>query len=254
VQTSKASELIEREFYHKKREIHCRDEEANAYDHQFSSLRNAREIAFILRNFKIKHSDLILEVGSGTGRHTVEFTKKAPKVVALDYSIESLKISKSQSKCQVVLADLCFLPFKASVFDKTAGISIFQHIPTMRSRIAGLKEIQRVTKEGGAFLIMVYNNRLWERVKGRPKCGYHRGLIYYHRFEILELKQILLSVFSKIVGINYLILEETPILSPLRFLYRIGLANIVFSTLDVLEKMPLFHLLLCDHILSICRI
>lgn len=245
---------VEREFEYKRKEIHCRDEEADIYDFKLSSYRISTEIALIFRNFEINHRDLMLEVGSGTGRLTVEFTKKGPEVVALDYSLNSLQINKSRCKCHVVLADLCFLPFKDSVFDKVASISVFQHIPTIRSRIAALKEIRRVSKKEAKFLITVYNNRLWDKIR-HDKQGFHKGkgLIYYYRFDISELKQMLLSVFSKIVDTHSLILEKTPVLSsPLRFLCRIGLAKIAFSFEVLIGKLPLFRLL-GDHILSICK-
>jgi len=243
---------MEREFEKKRKEIHCRDEEADIYEFQFSSYRKSKEAPFIFRNFEINNRDLILEVSSGTGRFTVEFAKKDAEVVALDYSVNSLKINKSRCKCHVVLADLCLLPFKNSVFDKATGISVFQHVPTMKSRIVGLKEIRRVSKKDAKVLIMVYNNRLWDKIKGN-KQGFHKGLIYYYRFDISEFKQILLSVFSKIIDIHSLILEEIPILSfGLRFLYRIGLAKAVFSLEVFIGKMPLFRLL-GGHILSICK-
>jgi len=247
---------METEYEYKRKERRCRNKEADIYDSQFTSYRNYTEVASIFRNFKINSSDLILEVGSGTGRFTVEIAKRGAEVVALDYSIDSLKINKSRCICHVIVADLCFLPFKDSVFDKAAGIAVFQHIPTMRSRIAGLEEIRRVSKEGTKFLITVYNNRLWDRIREQGKQGFHKGkdLIYYYRFDISELKQMLLSVFSEIVEIRGIILAETPILgSALSFLYRIGLAKTAFSLEILVGKMPLFRLL-DGHVLSICKI
>jgi ubiquinone/menaquinone biosynthesis C-methylase UbiE len=195
-----------------------------------------------------------LEAGSGTGRFTVEFAKRGTEVVALDYSLDSLKINKSRCKCHVVCADLSFLPFKDSVFDKVACIEVFQHVPP-RSRIAGLKEIRRVVKEGAEGLITVYNNRLWDKIRNE-KEGFHKGLIYYYRFDISELKQMLLLVFSKIVDIRCLILEENRISRPaFSFLYRTGLARsrAYISFLFLIGKTPPFHLL-ADRTYSIVKV
>jgi len=245
---------VKKEFEYKRREVYSRNEAADIYDSKFSSYRNSTETALIFRDFKINHYELILEVGCGTGRFTVEFVKRGAEVVALDYSVDSLKINKSRCKCHVVLADLCFLPFKDSVFDKAATISVFQHVPTMKSRIAGLKEIRRVSKQEAKFLITVYNNRLWDKIRDE-KQGFHEGLIYYYRFDVSELKQMLLSVFSKIVDIQCIILEENRILSPVfSVLYgtRLARARAYTSFLVVVGKMPLLYLL-GDHILSICK-
>jgi len=245
---------MERELQYKRQEVHRRNKDADTGDSMFSSYRNSAETAYIFRDFKINCYDLILEVGSGTGRFTVEFAKRGAEVVALDYSVDSLKINKSRCECHVLLADLCFLPFKDSVFDKAAGIAVFQHVPP-RSRIAGLKEIRRVSKEGAEFLITVYNNRLWDKIRGE-KQGFHGGLIYYYRFDISELRQLILSVFSKIVDIHTLLLiEEYRILRlAFRFLYRTGLVHTptYISFMVLIGKMPLFSLL-GDHILLVCE-
>jgi len=239
--------ILEKEFENKRKEILARDKEGISYDSQFE-FRNALEIPSIFRDFKTDNSDLILEVGAGTGRITVEFVKRGAKVVALDYSVRSLKINRARSNCQAVLADICYLPFKSSIFNKAASISVFQHIPTAQARLRGLKEVRRVLKEGAPFLIMAYNNQLLDKLR-RDKEGYHSSTIYYHKFDLLEFKFMLLSVFSKITK-NYGVFIFPP---PMwKFIVRwIGI-KVALSLEDFIEK-TFLSFLLGDHILAICK-
>lgn len=238
---------MKKEFEDKRREILARDKNAISYDTQFD-FRNALEIPSIFRDFKINNSDLILEVGAGTGRITVELAKRGAEVVASDYSIRSLKINKARSNCQVVLADICYLPFKSSIFNKAASISVFQHIPTAQARVKGLKEIHRVIKEGAPFLIMAYNNQLLYKLR-RDKEGYHSSTIYYHKFDLLEFKSMLLSVFSKITKNYGIFIFPSPMW---KFIVRwIGIK--VALSLEAFIEKTFLSFLLGDHILAICK-
>jgi len=238
---------LKNEFDDKRREILQRNKEAIFYDSRFD-FRNAIEISSIFRDFKINNSDLILEVGSGTGRITVEFVKRGAEVVALDYSIMSLKINKAHSNSQVVVADLCYLPFKSSIFNKAASISVFQHIPTAQARLKGLKEIRRVLKEEAPFLLMAYNYAFLDKLRN-DKNGYHSSTIYYHKFNFLEFKSLLLSVFSKITK-NYGVFIFP--LSIWKFIVRwIGIR--VALSLESFMENTCLSLLLGDHILAICK-
>lgn len=240
---------LEKEFEDKLKEIPARDKDAISFDKQFG-FRNALDIPSIFRDFKTNNSDLILEVGAGTGRITAEFVKKGAEVIALDYSIKSLKINKVRNNCQVVLADICYLPFKSSIFTKVASISVFQHIPTTQARSKGLKEIHRVLNEGGTFLITAYNNRLLDKLC-RNKNGYHSSNIYYHRFNIFEFKSMLLLVFPKITKIyGIFIFPSYPIIW--KFIVRwIGIK--VALSLEAFTEKALPSFLLGDHILAICK-
>ena len=120
------------------------------------------------------------------------------------------------------LLDLCFLPLRSSVFDKAASINVFQHVPTWKSRVLGLREIRRVLKRNSLFLITAYNHSILGKFHNRHKQAYrraHAGLLYFYSFDLSEFKYVLLSTFSKLVdlrGILILIFFQ-------QFLDRIGL-------------------------------
>jgi len=183
------------------KEVVARDREAHIYDLQYNQYRKSIEIPFTLRDFEVEKSNLVLDAGAGTGRFTTEFVKRGAEVVAVDYSLESIKINKLRCNSNVICADICYLPFKSSVFDKVASIGVFQHVPTWQSRFAGLEEILRVSKKRAKFLVSVYNYRL--KIGGTDRQGYHsQGLIQYYRFFFSQFKSMLCQVFPRILELR----------------------------------------------------
>lgn len=236
-----------REIEDKRKEMFTRNKEARIYDLQYSRYRKNVEVIFTLKNFKTDKSDLVLDAGAGTGRFTIEFAKRGAEVVAVDYSLGSLKINKARCNCHVILADLCYLPFRPSVFDKTASIGVFQHLPTWKGRFEGLKEIVRVSKKRTRFLVSVYNYRF--KTGGLDKQGFHgQGSIYYYRFFFTEFKHMLIQVFPKILDLRGML-----ILSFLmdRF-YKKRLEKLVLIFEGLIEK-TFLSLLLGSRLVAMCE-
>lgn len=184
----------------KKREMEFRNR--NWPDFRGSLYRNMVEFSFIDEDFDPTPSDLILEVGAGAGRFTEKMAKIGAEVIALDLSREQLRMNKRRCRCHTVLGDLCHLPFRSQVFDKTAALSVFQSIPTEKSRLSGLKEVKRVTRNGGILLIAVYNYRPLLDFLVNSKEGFHKTSppTYYYRFGFKEFQIWLRSTFRKILS------------------------------------------------------
>lgn len=244
------------EIKDKRKEIAIRNKEATIYDLQYTELRNLIEISSTLKNFKIKKMDLILEVGAGTGRFTRQFMKHGGKVVAVDFSINSLKINRFRCNSDIVLADICYLPFKSSVFDKVAGIGVFHHIPSSKSRFLSLKEVKRVLKAKGQFLMTTYNKRVSIR-HWKEKQGYHSyGMIYYYLFNFLELKNLLNSIFSRIVDNHGIIFSiyDIDVISriAIKLMRTFRLTKIALTFESLIEK-TMISLLFGDRLVTICE-
>lgn len=235
----------------KKDEMAIRDDLASIYDSEFNCYRNTVEYISVFKNFKIHNSEFILEVGAGTGRFTREFTRRGAKVVALDYSRNSLRINRSKCDCHAILADLSFLPFKSSVFDKVASINVFQHVPTWKSRIQGLREIWRVLRRDSLFLITAYNYSILSKNRGRGKQSYRRarnGLLYYYSFDRSEFEGALLSVFEKVLDIHGILI----LISLQEILHKIGLKKTSLLLETFFEKTILSYLL-GRYLFAICK-
>jgi len=240
------------EFILKKREMTFRDRvwyvfEGNLY-------RNVTEISSIMESFPVKKHEFILEVGAGSGRFTKVFAEAGAEVVALDISRNSLKTNRKKTRCHAIVADLCYLPFRDSVFDKAAALHVFQYVPSHKGRLKGLREIKRVVKERALFVIEVYNYRFWDRIKINGKEGFHVRVsppIYYYRFDKREFKSTLASVFSRIIAI-----KPTLIFHPVLDTTRIGEVPTIVRMFQTFEKLlmrtPIPYVIACG-VACVCQ-
>jgi len=102
----------------------------------------------IKENINIKNTDLLLDVGCGTG--VSEFNCK---VIGIDPSIELLQQNHMQEK---ILARAENLPFKGNVFDKVISVTSMHNFDNIEKSI---KEIKRVGKKDFAFSILKKSNK-----------------------------------------------------------------------------------------------
>ena len=132
-----------------------RDREAGIYDLSFPPYAQAVEMPSTIRRLRPDEGDRVLDAGAGTGRLTLELATKCKEVIAVDYSLESLKLCRE--KCERsnrrgvfwVQADLCKLPFRPGVFDKVGSCQVIQDLPSTDSREETLRELHRGRQEGG---------------------------------------------------------------------------------------------------------
>jgi ubiquinone/menaquinone biosynthesis C-methylase UbiE len=114
-------------------------------------------------------SDLILDAGCGAGRTTLELAKvmKKGKIVAYDRFdadyIENggqsllernLKIAGIRDRVEIKKGDITAIPDKGDTFDSAISSYMMDHLG--KYKLDGLKEINRVLKSGGKFLLIVF--------------------------------------------------------------------------------------------------
>jgi len=109
----------------------------------------------VLPFFKIKKSDKILDVGSGTGILLPILKKKAGKygeITALDYSGKMLEQARKKfgNSFRYIRANAKKTPFRNNYFDKVICFSVFPHFVN-KKRL--LKEVYRILKKNGRLVI-----------------------------------------------------------------------------------------------------
>lgn len=156
------------------------DKMANAYDVLYREEQNLK-IKKALKLMEMKKSDIILDVGCGTGL-LIEYVIESVKfLVGLDISKEILKKARSKFSKPLNLlfirADADFTPFPDETFDKVFAITLLQNMPNPQLT---LKEIFRVTKKGSLTVVT--------GLKKKFKRGTFEDLLREAGFEILFLE------------------------------------------------------------------
>jgi SAM-dependent methyltransferase len=102
----------------------------------------------------------ILDLGCGTGRHTVYFARRDFKVYGFDVSLTAVKRAKERLRKENLYADLRVwdmsntFPYEDGFFDAVISIRVFHHsrMQTIRKVV---REIERVTKTNGFVYVQV---------------------------------------------------------------------------------------------------
>lgn len=115
-----------------------------------------------LMHLDIKSDDIILDVGCGGGININRMASKAKKVYGVDYSIESVKLSRevneeyvSKGKVEVLEGNVLSLPFDDDKFDIVTAFETVYFWPDIEKAFG---EVKRVLKPGGIFLIGMESN------------------------------------------------------------------------------------------------
>ena len=97
---------------------------------------------------------VVLDVGAGTGVASTALTQEGARPVATDLSYGMLAW-RSTDRPPAVVADICTLPFPDRAVDDTVAAFVLNHLV---EPAAGIAELIRVTRSGGALLACVYAN------------------------------------------------------------------------------------------------
>lgn len=100
---------------------------------------------------------LVLEVGSGSGRFTEQAASTGAMIVSMDYSyaVEANYASNgTKDNVLIVQGDIYKMPFRENYFDKLFCFGVLQHTPDVRK---SFMELPQYLKNGGNLAIDVYD-------------------------------------------------------------------------------------------------
>jgi len=99
----------------------------------------------------------VIDLGCGNGRHAQVLLDSRHRAVAFDASRRLLDYARRRARdANIVLGDLCALPFGSASFDAAIAVASVHHLPTAADRLTVLREIARVLRPGGRVLLMVW--------------------------------------------------------------------------------------------------
>jgi ubiquinone/menaquinone biosynthesis C-methylase UbiE len=139
----------------KRRLIRRYDLTASIYDMRYAEEQKAK-IEAALKKLKLEHSDLVLDVGCGTGILFDYVADRSKMIVGLDLSKKTLvearakRIKRERDNVHLVQADADNMPFVDNEFDDVFAITVLQNAPNPKNM---LREIRRVAKNEAAFVL-----------------------------------------------------------------------------------------------------
>ena len=113
----------------------------------------------VINIVKEAHPKSVLDIATGTGDLAIQLTQTdANKIVGLDISIGMLEVGNTkikkkglQDKIEMILGDSENMPFEDNTFD---AITVAFGVRNFETLEKGLKEILRVLKPNGVFVIL----------------------------------------------------------------------------------------------------
>jgi len=157
----------ERDYYALQRRVYSVF--AHVYDAVVFPLRRLRrEVASMV---DLGPGARVLDVATGTGEQALAFAEKACEVVGIDLSAAMLRVARRKSRSPNVTfqqGDASELPFDDASFDACCVSFALHEMPaSVRERV--VREMARVTRPGGAFIMVDY---------GLPRGRFAGGLVY----------------------------------------------------------------------------
>jgi ArsR family transcriptional regulator len=115
----------------------------------------------------------VLDIGTGTGRMIELFAHQAKRFVALDNSVEMLRLARAklaglteaasvQAHTEIILGDFNLLPFEDGSFDTVLFHQVLHYAPTTDRAIA---EAARLLAPGGRLLIVDFASHQMEELR-----------------------------------------------------------------------------------------
>jgi SAM-dependent methyltransferase len=130
----------------------------------------------------LREDDLVLDAGAGFGRHAFEVARRGARIVALDYAMDEVVMTRNTFGAMiedkeiledrfvgVLRGDATLLPFKSATFDRVITSEVLEHI---QADVDAIAELVRVLKPGGTFACTVPSE--WpETINWRLSDDYH---------------------------------------------------------------------------------
>lgn len=135
-----------------------------------SRARDWNEFDILTSN--IKQEDMVLDAGCAHGRLVPTLLAHGidkQNYVGIDISENLIEKARGMfSDMKFDVGDVCHLPYSENSFDTTISSAVLHHIPSYELRVQMIKELTRVTKEGGTIMLLVWNafyfSHLWKPI------------------------------------------------------------------------------------------
>ena len=163
----------------------------------------------------LREDDLVLDAGAGFGRHAFEIARRGARIVALDYAMDEVALTRATFGAMieekeilqdrfvgVLRGDATRLPFADGTFDRVITSEVLEHI---QADVDAIAELVRVLRPGGTFACTVPSE--WpERINWRLSDDYHAPVAvggHVRIYSVTELKAKLRTAGLTVTGSHH---------------------------------------------------
>lgn len=131
---------------------------ANTYDQETFTHGTIQEVDFIESEISHDKKVQILDIGCGTGRHSIELAKRGYQVVGVDLSESQIKRAKEKAKAQNIQIDFLIQDARKLTFNQQFDLAImlcegaFPLMETDEMNFEILQNATRSLKNNGKFI------------------------------------------------------------------------------------------------------
>lgn len=167
----------------------------------------------VVKAFQEAGCQRVLDLGCGSGRHTVQLARHSFRPVGMDISTHGLRLAaewlwEEGQTASLLQSDFRRpLPFPTAFFDAVLSIQVVHHALAAESRTA-LAEIDRILAPGGLLFLSVGAKQpegpdyeVIEERTVRPRNGAEAGLPH-HYFTEMELRESFSSYAIREISIR----------------------------------------------------
>lgn len=136
----------------------------------------------------LSKSMTVLDLGFGDGYGTKHLSGQCGKAIGVEVDPDAVRHASRKygsDRCEFQVYDGKKLPFEDAMFDRIISFQVIEHVP---DELNYVKEIARVLKPGGSFIVTTPNKRIRLRPNQKPWNKFHFREYYPEELEAL-LKQ-----------------------------------------------------------------
>ena len=168
----------------KKKTVESYNKNAKELSEKFKELMDLKRRHEFQRFIDLLHGNKILDLGCGSGDHSIYFKERGFDVTAIDLSEEMIRLCKEKG-LNAFVKDIEDLDFEDKSFDGIWAVTSLLHIPKSKLHKV-IKKLNHILKDGGVLYVCVKEGEGEKMIKDKSG-NTSRFFAFYNEEEIKKL-------------------------------------------------------------------
>jgi SAM-dependent methyltransferase len=145
----------------------------------------------------------VLELGCGNGRYTRRLAARGARVLAVDFSRDSLALNarrllpNTDGEVGLIHGDVSAFKVAPHQFDLALS-TFYSNLPSRELRLASSHIVHNALRPDGKYVLSAHHYHLRDSLRKAPRTGTYAGGIFYQSFDRTEFERELREVFGDV--------------------------------------------------------